>query len=43
MQEKYQGTLLCIEENKVREKMVPGVYWFRAGNSGKAEKFMIVY
>lgn len=43
MHEKYQGTLLCIEENKVREKMAPGVYWFRAGNSGKAEKFMIVY
>lgn len=43
MQEKYLGTLLCIEENKVREKMVPGVYWFRAGNSGKAEKFIIIY
>ena len=43
MHERYQGTIHCIEEKKVREEMVPGVYWFRAGNSGKAEKFMIIY
>lgn len=43
MQERYQGTMLCIDESQVRNKMSPGVYWFRAGNSGKAEKFIIIY
>lgn len=43
MQERYQGTMHCIDEKKVREEMSPGVYWFRAGNSGKAEKFIIIY
>ena len=43
MHERYQGTIYCIEEKRVREEMAPGVYWFRAGNSGKAEKFMIIY
>lgn len=43
MQEKYQGTMHCLDESQVRNKMAPGVYWFRAGNSGKAEKFIIIY
>lgn len=43
MHENYQGTIHCLNEKQVREKMAPGVYWFRAGNCGKAEKFMIIY
>lgn len=39
----YEGTTLCIEENELRGKIAPGVYWFRAGNKGKQEKFLIAY
>ena len=43
MHEEYQGTIHCIDENTVRNKMAPGVYWFRAGNNGKAEKLIIIH
>lgn len=39
----YEGTTLCIDESEIRGKMAPGVYWFRAGNDGKMEKFLIAY
>lgn len=38
----YEGTMLCIEEEEVKS-MAPGVYWFRAGNSGKTKKLMIIH
>lgn len=42
-QERYEGAMHCIDENTIKKSMVPGVYWFRAGNSGKAKKMMIIY
>ena len=43
MREKYTHTTHCIDEASVMDKMKPGVYRFRAGASGKTEKFLIVY
>lgn len=43
MREPYSKTTHCIEESLIKEKMTPGVYRFRAGASGKAEKFLIIY
>ena len=43
MREKYTHTTHCIDEATVMDKMKPGVYRFRAGASGKTEKFLIVY
>lgn len=43
MREKYNKTTHCIEESLIREKMKPGVYRFRAGSSGKTQKFLVVY
>ena len=43
LREQYHKTTHCIEESRVREKMRPGVYRFRAGSSGKTQKFLIVY
>ena len=41
--ENYSNNLHCIEEARVKELMVPGVYRFRAGNKGKLKDFIIVY
>ena len=43
MREPYTKTTHCISEERVKEKMKPGVYRFRAGASGKLEKFLVVY
>ena len=43
LREQYHKTTHCIEESRVREKMRPGVYRFRAGSSGKTQKFLVVY
>ena len=43
LREQYHKTTHCIEESRVREKMKPGVYRFRAGSSGKTQKFLVVY
>lgn len=43
LREQYHKTTHCIEESRVREKMRPGVYRFRAGSSGKTQKFLIIY
>ena len=43
MREKYTHTTHCIDGDVVKSKMKPGVYRFRAGASGKTEKFLIVY
>ena len=43
LREQYHKTTHCIEESSVREKMRPGVYRFRAGSSGKTQKFLVVY
>jgi hypothetical protein len=40
---KYDSYTHCIEESEVKSMMVPGVYRFRAGNSGKLKDFIIVY
>ncbi len=41
--ERYEGRTLCLDEDRVKKLMVPGVYQFRAGSSGKTKKFLIVY
>jgi len=41
--EKYSGRTLCLDETTVRNLMVPGVYRFRAGSSGKTKDFLIIY
>lgn len=41
--EKYNGRTLCLDETSVRNMMTPGVYRFRAGNTGKTKDFLIIY
>ncbi|MCQ2124562.1 MAG: hypothetical protein MJZ25_10295 [Fibrobacter sp.] len=41
--ESYYSRTHCIDETTVRNLMVPGVYRFRAGNSGKLKDFLIIY
>ena len=41
--EKYNGTHLCISEDKVREKLAPGLFYFRAGSHGKTKPFLLIY
>ena len=43
MVEKYSGLTHCIDEQKVKEKLKPGLYHFRAGNSGKTKELLIIY
>ena len=43
LREPYTKTTHCIEGEHIRAKMKPGVYRFRAGSSGKTEKFIVVY
>lgn len=43
LREQYHKTTHCIEESRIKEKMRPGVYRFRAGSSGKTQKFLVVY
>ena len=40
---KYDNYTLCLDESKVKSLMVPGVYRFRAGNSGKLKDFIVIY
>lgn len=39
----YTHATHCIDESTVKANMAPGVYGFRAGNSGKLKKFLIIY
>ena len=41
--EKYDSETLCLDENFIKSKMVPGVYRYRAGSSGKTKDLMIIY
>lgn len=41
--EKYSGTGLCISEDKIREKLAPGLFYFRAGSHGKTKPFLLIY
>ena len=41
--EKYSSETLCLDEGFIRAKMVPGVYRYRAGSSGKTKDFIIIY
>ena len=43
LREKYDGETLCLEESFIKSKMVPGVYRYRVGSSGKTKDFMIIY
>ena len=43
LREPYERTTHCIDGDYVKSKMKPGVYRFRAGSSGKAQKFLVVY
>ena len=43
LREPYERTVHCIDADKVKASMKPGVYRFRAGASGKAKKFLVVY
>ena len=40
---KYNSYTHCLDENEVKSLMVPGVYRFRVGNSGKLKDFIVVY
>ena len=40
---KYNAQTLCIEEHQVKKLMVPGVYRYRAGSSGKTKDFIVIY
>lgn len=40
---KYSTSTHCIDEREVKSLLVPGVYRFRIGNSGKLKDFIIVY
>ncbi len=42
-QEKYDGTSYCLQEDKVKSMMAPGIYRFRVGNKGKTTSFMVIY
>ena len=42
-QEKYDGTTYCLQEDKVKSMMAPGVYRFRVGNKGKTTSFIVVH
>ena len=39
----YEGNILCLDEGFIKSTMVPGVYRYRAGSSGKTKDFMIIY
>lgn len=39
----YTRNTQCIDENQVKNLMVPGVYRYRAGNKGKTKSLIIVY
>ena len=41
--EKYSESTHCLEESFIKSKMVPGVYRYRAGSSGKTKDFIIIY
>ena len=43
LREPYEKTTHCINEDNVKSSMKPGVYRFRAGSSGKTEKFIVTY
>ena len=40
---RYTSSTHCIDESEVKSLLVPGVYRFRIGNSGKLKDFIIVY
>lgn len=40
---RYSGEQLCLEAETLREKLAPGLYYFRAGNKNKAKPFLVVY
>ena len=42
-QEKYEGTTYCLQEDKVKSMMAPGIYRFRVGNKGKTTSFIVVH
>jgi len=41
--EKYNESTHCLEESFIKSKMVPGVYRYRAGSSGKTKDLIIIY
>ena len=43
LREKYETTTHCMDEATVKSKMVPGIYRFRAGDSGRTKDLMIIY
>ena len=42
-QERYEGTTYCLQEDKVKSMMAPGIYRFRVGNKGKTTSFIVVH
>jgi len=43
MRANYDRATLCLDEQTVKNEMVPGVYRFRPGTSGKTKDFLIIY
>jgi len=40
---KYSGTMLCLDEDLVKDLLAPGLYHFRAGGRNKLKPFIIIY
>jgi len=43
VQQKYEGTSFCLQEDQVKSMMAPGIYRFRVGNKGKTTSFIVIY
>lgn len=41
--EKYEAATHCINEDRVKKILTPGVYRFRAGSRGKTQDFIVIY
>ncbi len=39
----YTGTGFCVRAEEIRERLAPGLYFFRAGARNKATPFLVVY
>lgn len=39
----YNASEFCISESEAKKLLAPGLYYYRAGRSGKTEKLLVVY
>lgn len=43
VREKYTDANFCLDEDRVKKLMAPGIYRFRAGSHGKTKDFLVIY